>query len=67
MAWSTATAPIGTDFSSFYAAGSLALEGRAASAYDMAAHYTRERRLFGAVTAGSTRRTSSWSQPRWRC
>jgi len=59
--------PIGTDFSSFYAAGSLALEGRAASAYDMAAHYIRERRLFGAVTAGSTRRTSSWSQPRWRC
>jgi alpha-1,2-mannosyltransferase len=50
MAWSTATAPIGTDFSSFYAAGSLALEGRAASAYDMAAHYIRERRLFGADT-----------------
>jgi alpha-1,2-mannosyltransferase len=42
--------PIGTDFSSFYAAGSLALEGKAASAYDMAAHYLREQRLFGADT-----------------
>ena len=42
--------PIGTDFSSFYAAGSLALEGKAAYAYDMAAHYIREQRLFGADT-----------------
>ena len=42
--------PIGTDFSSFYAAGSLALEGKAASAYDMAAHYISEQRLFGADT-----------------
>lgn len=42
--------PIGTDFSSFYAAGSLALEGRAAEAYDMAAHHAREQQLFGAAT-----------------
>jgi hypothetical protein len=39
--------PIGTDFASFYAAGSLALEGKAGDAYDMAAHYARERQLFG--------------------
>jgi alpha-1,2-mannosyltransferase len=42
--------PIGTDFSSFYAAGSLALEGKAAGAYDMATHYAREQQLFGADT-----------------
>ena len=39
--------PIGTDFSSFYAAGSLALEGRAGDVYDMAAHYAREQQIFG--------------------
>ncbi|MFL6839566.1 MAG: glycosyltransferase family 87 protein [Bradyrhizobium sp.] len=42
--------PIGTDFSSFYAAGSLALEGRAGAAYDMAAHHAREQQYFGADT-----------------
>jgi len=42
--------PIGTDFSSFYAAGTLALEGKAADAYNMAAHYAREQQLFGANT-----------------
>lgn len=42
--------PIGTDFSSFYAAGSLALEGRAIDAYDMAIHYAREQQLFGERT-----------------
>jgi len=42
--------PIGTDFSSLYAAGSMALEGHAASAYDMAAHYARQRQIFGAST-----------------
>jgi hypothetical protein len=42
--------PIGTDFSSFYAAGALALEGKAADAYGMAAHYAREQQLFGANT-----------------
>jgi hypothetical protein len=40
--------PLGTDFSSFYAAGSLALEGRATDVYDMAAHYAREQQIFGA-------------------
>nr|WP_029583398.1 glycosyltransferase family 87 protein [Bradyrhizobium sp. URHD0069] len=42
--------PIGTDFSSFYAAGSLVLDGRAGDVYDMAAHYAREQQLFGAAT-----------------
>jgi hypothetical protein len=42
--------PIGTDFSSFYAAGSLALEGRATAAYDMAQHHTRQKQMFGAGT-----------------
>jgi alpha-1,2-mannosyltransferase len=42
--------PIGTDFSSFYAAGSMALEGHAANAYDMAAHYARQQQIFGAST-----------------
>src|SRR6201996_8140298 len=40
--------PIGTDFASFYAAGSLALDGHAAAIYDMAAHYAREQQIFGA-------------------
>jgi hypothetical protein len=39
--------PIGTDFASFYAAGSMALEGHAAGIYDMAAHYAREQQIFG--------------------
>jgi len=34
--------PIGTDFSSFYAAGSLVLGGRAGDVCNMAAHYARE-------------------------
>jgi len=42
--------PIGTDFSSFYTAGSMALEGHGASAYDMAAHYARQQQIFGAST-----------------
>jgi hypothetical protein len=42
--------PLGSDFSSFYAAGSLVLDGRATDVYDMAAHYARERQLFGATT-----------------
>ena len=42
--------PIGTDFSSFYAAGSLVLDGRAGDVYDMAAHYAREQQTFGAAT-----------------
>src|SRR5579864_2866355 len=42
--------PIGTDFSSFYAAGRLVLDGRAGDVYDMAAHYAREQQIFGATT-----------------
>jgi alpha-1,2-mannosyltransferase len=42
--------PIGTDFSSFYAAGSLVLDGRAGDVYTMAAHYAREQQIFGAAT-----------------
>jgi alpha-1,2-mannosyltransferase len=42
--------PLGTDFSSFYAAGSLVLDGRAAEAYGMAAHYAREQQIFGVST-----------------
>lgn len=42
--------PIGTDFSSFYAAGSLALEDKAANVYDAAAHYARQQQIFGATT-----------------
>jgi alpha-1,2-mannosyltransferase len=42
--------PIGTDFSSFYAAGSMVLEGRAGDVYNMAAHFAREQQLFGAAT-----------------
>lgn len=42
--------PLGTDFSSFYAAGSLVLDGRAADVYDMAAHYAREQQIFGVAT-----------------
>jgi alpha-1,2-mannosyltransferase len=42
--------PLGTDFSSFYAAGSLVLDGRAADVYDMAAHYAREQQTFGPAT-----------------
>ena len=50
--------PIGTDFSSFYAAGSLALEGHAAEAYTPTAHYAREQRLFGEKTP-----YYSWNYP----
>jgi alpha-1,2-mannosyltransferase len=50
--------PIGTDFSSFYAAGSLALEGRAAEVYTPAAHYAREQKLFGENTP-----YYSWNYP----
>ena len=42
--------PIGSDFSSFYAAGSLVLDGRANDIYDMALHYAREQQIFGAAT-----------------
>jgi hypothetical protein len=42
--------PLGTDFSSFYAAGTLAHDGLAAQAYDRAAHFAREQAIFGAAT-----------------
>ncbi|MBN8961044.1 MAG: DUF2029 domain-containing protein [Rhizobiales bacterium] len=42
--------PLGTDFSSFYAAGSMALEGNAAAAYDFALHHAREQQIFGPAT-----------------
>ncbi|HEY0219194.1 MAG TPA: hypothetical protein VGC26_05425 [Afipia sp.] len=31
---------------SFYAAGSLVLDGRAAEVYDMVAHYARQQQIF---------------------
>lgn len=39
--------PIGTDFSSYYAAGTMAREGRAVDVYDMAAHYARQQQILG--------------------
>jgi alpha-1,2-mannosyltransferase len=42
--------PLGTDFSSFYAAGTLAHDGLAAQAYDRASHFAREQAIFGAAT-----------------
>jgi hypothetical protein len=50
--------PVGTDFSSFYAAGSLALEGHAADTYSPAKHYAREQREFGETTP-----YYSWNYP----
>jgi alpha-1,2-mannosyltransferase len=50
--------PIGTDFSSFYAAGSTALEGHAAEAYDPSLHHAREQKLFGPETP-----YYSWNYP----
>jgi alpha-1,2-mannosyltransferase len=42
--------PLGTDFSSFYAAGSLARDGLPAAPFDHAAHFAREKAIFGAAT-----------------
>ena len=42
--------PLGTDFSSFYAAGSAVLDGHPAAAYDPALHFAREQALFGPTT-----------------
>lgn len=42
--------PLGTDFSSFYAAGTLALDGRPEAVYDPGQHFTREQALFGQDT-----------------
>lgn len=42
--------PLGTDFSSFYAAGTLVQDGQPAAAFDLAAHRAREQAIFGADT-----------------
>jgi alpha-1,2-mannosyltransferase len=42
--------PLGTDFASFYAAGTLVLDGHAAAPSDGATHYARQQGLFGAAT-----------------
>ena len=39
--------PIGTDFIGFYTASRLALEGRAALAYDVGSHWAAQKALFG--------------------
>jgi len=39
--------PIGTDFASFYAAGTMVRDGHAAAVYDSAAHYARQQQIFG--------------------
>ena len=39
--------PLGTDFSSFYAAGTLAHQGKAAAAYDWPTQHAEEKRIFG--------------------
>jgi len=39
--------PIGTDFSAVYAAGAMALDGQAAAVFDVAAHFAREKVIFG--------------------
>src|SRR5438045_8597857 len=39
--------PVGTDFSNVYAAGTLALQGRAPDAYDPALQHAAERAVFG--------------------
>jgi hypothetical protein len=40
--------PLGTDFSSFYAAGTLVRDGQPAAPFDLAAHFSREQAIFGA-------------------
>lgn len=42
--------PLGTDFASFYAAGTYVLDGNANAPFDQAAHYARQQALFGAAT-----------------
>jgi alpha-1,2-mannosyltransferase len=61
IAWIAASLPagvdpagkaIGTDFTSFWAAGKLALAGEAASAYDPARHYAVQREAFAGAPIG---------------
>lgn len=49
--------PLGTDFSSFWSAGHMALQGRAAEAYDWSAMAITQREIFGAE------KLSPWSYP----
>ena len=39
--------PLGTDFLSFFAASELTQQGRAADAYDVAAHWAAQKAVFG--------------------
>jgi alpha-1,2-mannosyltransferase len=42
--------PLGTDFSSFYSAGTYVLEGHPQAPYDLARQHAREQAIFGAAT-----------------
>jgi alpha-1,2-mannosyltransferase len=42
--------PLGTDFSSFYAAGSYVLDGRPEAPFNLAQQHAREQQIFGAGT-----------------
>jgi alpha-1,2-mannosyltransferase len=42
--------PLGTDFSSFYSAGTYVLEGQAQAPYDLGRQHAREQAIFGAAT-----------------
>ena len=42
--------PLGTDFSSFYSAGTYVLEGNAQAPYNLARQHAREQAIFGAAT-----------------
>jgi hypothetical protein len=42
--------PLGTDFASFYAAGTYVVDGHPLAVFDLAQHYAREQALFGSAT-----------------
>jgi alpha-1,2-mannosyltransferase len=42
--------PLGTDFASFYSAGTYVRDGNAQAPYDLALQHTREQAIFGAAT-----------------
>ena len=44
--------PVGVDYPSFWAASKLALQGKAAQAYDMAAHFQVQKDAFGGAPIG---------------
>src|SRR6266508_871878 len=50
--------PLGTDFSSFYAAGTYVQDGQASAPFDPPAQHAREQQLFGAATP-----FYSWAYP----